>query len=120
MISGEPTDEEVHTGGTRLVGLTGNVLYATQNDFNENFRENIPFDNIQIRFFNKLKGGFPAQLRIRAASGELNQNPVPTYTDGGALLQPFELNLLPSQIGALDDIVAIVDVPEYQRGRIYA
>ena len=120
VISGEPTDEAVPTGGTRLVGLTGNVKYATQNDFNENFRENIEFNNIQIRFFNKLKGGFYSQLRIRGARGELNQNPVPTYTDAGEILQPFELNLLPSQIGALDDIVAIVDVPEYQRGRIYA
>ena len=120
VISGEPTDEAVPTGGTRLVGLTGNVKYATQNDFNENFRENIEFNNIQIRFFNKLKGGFPSQLRLRGASGELNQNPVPTYTDAGEILQPFELNLLPSRIGALDDIVAIVDVPEYQRGRIYA
>lgn len=120
VISGEPTDEAVPTGGTRLVGLTGNVRYATQNDFNQNFRENIKFNNVQIRFFNKLKGGFPAQLRLRGARGELNQNPVPTYTDGGALLQPFELNLLPSKIGALDDIVAIVDVPEYMRGRIYA
>ena len=120
VISGEPTDEAVPTGGTRLVGLTGNVKYATQNDFNENFRENIEFNNIQIRFFNKLKGGFYSQLRIRGARGELNQNPVPTYTDAGEILQPFELNLLPSKIGALDDIVAIVDVPEYQRGRIYA
>ena len=42
------------------------------------------------------------------------------YTDAGEILQLFELNLLPSKIGALDDIVAIVDVPEYQRGRIYA
>ena len=120
VISGEPTDEAVPTGGTRLVGLTGNVKYATQNDFNENFRENIEFNNIQIRFFNKLKGGFPSQLRLRGASGELNQNPVPTYTDAGEILQPFELNLLPSKIGALDDIIVIVDVPEYLRGRIYA
>ena len=120
VISGEPTDEAVPTGGTRLVGLTGNVRYATENDLNENFRENIKFNNVQIRFFNKLKGGFPAQLRLRGARGELNQNPVPSYTDGAAIFQPFELNLLPSRIGALDDIVAIVDVPEYQRGRIYA
>ena len=120
VISGEPTDEAVPTGGTRLVGLTGNIRYATENDLNENFRENIKFNNIQVRFFNKLKGGFPAQLRLRGARGELNQNPVPSYTDGAAIFQPFELNLLPSRIGALDDIVAIVDVPEYQRGRIYA
>ena len=119
VISGEPTDEAVPTGGTRLVSFTGNVRYATQNDFNQNFRENIEFDNFQVEFFNKLLGGFPARLRLRGASGELNQNPVPTYTDAGEILQPFELNLLPSRIGALDDIVAIVDVPEYQRGRIY-
>ena len=120
VISGEPTDEALPSGGTRLVTLSGNVRYATQNDLNENFRENIKFNNIQIRFFNKLKGGFPGQLRIRGARGELNQNPVPTPSDTGEILQPFELNLLPSQIGALDDIVVIADLPEYQRGRIYA
>ena len=120
VISGEPTDESVPTGGTRLVGLTGNIRYATQNDLNENFRENIKFNHIQIRMFNKLKGGFPTQLRFRGARGELNQNPVPTPSDAGEILQPFELNLLPSKIGALDDIVAIADLPEYQRGRIYA
>ena len=120
VISGKPTDEALPSGGTRLVTLTGNVRYATQNDLNENFRENIKFNNIQIRFFKELKGGFPGQLRIRGARGELNQNPVPTPSDAGEILQPFELNLLPSKIGALDDIVVIADVPEYQRLRVYA
>ena len=120
VLSGEPTDEALPSGGTRLASMTGNIKYATENDLNQNFRENIKFNNIQIRFFNKLLGGFPSQLRIRGARGELNQNPVPTPSDTGEILQPFELNLLPSKIGALDDIVVIADVPEYQRLRVYA
>ena len=77
VISGEPTDEALPSGGTRLVTLTGNVRYATQNDLNENFRENIKFKNIQIRFFNKLKGGFPGQLRIRGCEGRTQPKPCP-------------------------------------------
>ena len=46
VLSGESTDESLPTGGTRQVTLTGNVRYATQNDYNENFRENIKFNNI--------------------------------------------------------------------------
>ena len=119
VLSGELTDESPPVGGTRLVTLTGNVRYATQTDYNSNFRENVKFNNIQIRFFNKLKGGFPAQLRLRGGRGELSANPVATFSDGGEILQPIALNLLPTKIGALDDIIAIFDVPEYSRGRIY-
>lgn len=78
------------------------------------------FNNIEVRFFNKLKGGFPAQFRLRGGRGELNANPVATYTDAGEILQPIELNLLPTQFGASDDIIAILDIPELSRGRIYS
>ena len=120
VISGEQTDEALPSGGTRLTGFTGTVKYATQNDFNKSFRSNVKFNNIEVRFFNKLEGGFPSLLRLRGARGELNANPVPTYTGAGDILQNIELNLLPSKIGSSDDIVAIVDVPEYQRLRVYA
>ena len=120
VISGEQTDEGKPFGGTRLVSLTGNIRYATENDLNANFIDNVKFTNIQVRFFNKLKGAFPAQLRLRGGKGQLNANPVPTYTASGQILQPFELNLLPSQVGSLDDIVAIIDTPEYDPGRIFA
>lgn len=119
VISGEQTDEGIPTGGTRNVTLTANIKYATQNDFNKSFRGNVKFTNIQVRFFNKLLGGFPAQLRFRGGRGELNANPVPTYTDAGDISQSLVLNLLPTKVGALDDIVAIIDVPEYMPGLIY-
>ena len=119
VLSGEPTDESPPIGGTRLVTLTGNVRYATQNDYNENFRENIKFNNVQVEFFNKLKGGFPARLQLRGGRGELSANPVATFSDGGEILQPIAMNLLPTKVGALDDIIAILDLPELSRGRIY-
>ena len=72
VLSGEPTDESPPIGGTRLVTLTGNVRYATQNNYNENFRENIKFNNVQVLFHNKLKGGFPAKLQLRGGRGELS------------------------------------------------
>ena len=120
VLSGEPTDESPPIGGTRLVTLAGNVRYATENDYNTNFRENVKFNNVQVRFFNKLKGGFPAQLRLRGGRGELSANPVATFSDGGEILQPIALNLLPTKIGALDDIIGMLDIPELSRGRIFA
>ena len=120
VLSGEPTDESPPVGGTRLVTLTGNVRYATENDYNRNFRENVKFSNVQVRFRNKLRGGFPAQFRLRGGRGELNANPVATFSDGGEILQPIELNLLPTKFGASDDIIAILDIPELSRGRIYS
>ena len=120
VLSGEPTDESPPIGGTRLVTLAGNVRYATENDYNTSFRENVKFNNVQVRFFNKLKGGFPAQLRLRGGRGELSANPVATFSDGGEILQPIALNLLPTKIGALDDIIGMLDIPELSRGRIFA
>ena len=120
VLSGEPTDESPPIGGTRLVTLAGNVRYATENDYNTNFRENVKFNNVQVRFFNKLKGGFPAQFRLRGGRGELSANPVATFSDAGEILQPIALNLLPTKIGALDDIIAMLDIPELSRGRIYS
>ena len=120
VLSGEPTDESPPIGGTRLVTLAGNVRYATENDYNTNFRENVKFNNVQVRFFNKLKGGFPAQFRLRGGRGELSANPVATFSDAGEILQPIALNLLPTKIGALDDIIAMLDIPELSRGRIFA
>ena len=120
VLSGEPTDESPPIGGTRLVTLAGNVRYATENDYNTNFRENVKFNNVQVRFFNKLKGGFPAQFRLRGGRGELSANPVATFSDGGEILQPIALNLLPTKIGALDDIIGMLDIPELSRGRIFA
>ena len=120
VLSGEPTDESPPIGGTRLVTLAGNVRYATENDYNTSFRENVKFNNVQIRFFNKLKGGFPAQFRLRGGRGELSANPVATFSDGGEILQPIALNLLPTRIGALDDIIGMLDIPELSRGRIFA
>lgn len=120
VLSGEPTDESPPIGGTRLATLAGNVRYATENDYNTNFRENVKFNNVQVRFFNKLKGGFPAQFRLRGGRGELSANPVATFSDGGEILQPIALNLLPTKIGALDDIIAMLDIPELSRGRIFA
>ena len=75
VLSGEATDESPPIGGTRLVTLTGNVRYATQNNYHENFRENIKFNNVQVLFHNKLKGGFPAKLQLRGGRGELSCEP---------------------------------------------
>ena len=105
---------------TFLGTLTGNTIYATQNDFNENFVDNIPFSNVELRLTNKLKGGFKSQLRILAGKGELNANPVPTVGATGQILQSLELNLLPSKAGLTDYIKIVIDIPEYDRLRVYA
>ena len=77
VLSGEPTDEALPSGGTRQVTMTGNIRYATENDLNENFRENIKFNNIEIQFFNKLLGGFPSRLRLRGCEGRTQPEPGP-------------------------------------------
>ena len=105
---------------TFLGTLSGDVIYATQNDFSENFVDNITFRNIEVRLINELKGGFPAQLRILAGAGELTTNPVPTVGDTGQILQSVEMNLLPSTVGETDYISVIVDVPEYSKVRVYS
>lgn len=118
-LSGEQTDESLPIAVTRLVGLTGDFVYATQNNINSDFINNRKFKNLEVRLFNKLDGGFPAMIRVIMAKGQLNANPVPTYSSPEELTQPFEINILPTQVGASDDIRWILDVPEYHQGRIY-
>ena len=119
-LSGEQTDEAQPIAITRLTGLTGDFLYSKTNNINRDFIRNKKFKNLELRLRNKLDGAFPAQIRVLMAKGELAANPVPTYTDQGEITQGFEINCLPTRIGQSDDIKWIIDVPEYERGRVYA
>ena len=118
-LSGEQTDEAQPIAITRLTGLTGDFLYAKTNNLNRDYIRNKKFKNLELRLRNKLDGAFPAQIRVLMAKGELAANPIPTYSDTGEITQGFEINCLPTRIGASDDIKWIIDVPEYHRGRIY-
>lgn len=117
---GEQTEGAQPIASTFLGSITGNTIYATQNDFNENFVDNVPFSNIEIRLTNELKGGFKSQLRILGAKGQLNANPVPTIGDAGQILQSLEMNLLPSAVGLSDYIKIICDIPEYSPLRVFS
>ena len=119
-LSGEQTDESQPIAITRETGLTGDFVYATQNNLNENFLSNRPFQNLEVRITNKFDGGFPAQIRILMAKGQLAANPIPTYADTGEITQAFEIRCLPSQIGESDDIKWVIDTPQYERLRDYS
>ena len=118
-LSGEQTDEAQPIAITRLTSLTGDFLYSKTNNINRDYIRNKKFKNLELRLRNKLDGAFPAQIRVLMAKGELAANPVPTFSDPGEITQGFEINCLPTRIGASDDIKWIIDVPEYHRGRIY-
>ena len=118
-LSGEQTDEAQPIAITRLTSLAGDFLYSKTNNLNRDYIRNKKFRNLELRLRNKLDGGFPAQIRVLMAKGELAANPVPTYSDTGEITQGFEINCLPTRIGASDDIKWIIDVPEYHQGRIY-
>ena len=119
-LSGEQTDESQPIAITRETGLTGDFVYATQNNLNQNFLSNRPFQNLEVRITNKFDGGFPAQIRILMAKGQLAANPIPTYADTGEITQRFEIRCLPSQIGESDDIKWVIDTPQYERLRDYS
>ena len=118
-LSGEQTDEAQPIAITRLTGLTGDFLYSKTNNLNRDYISNKKFSNLELRLQNKLDCAFPAQIRVLMAKGELAANPVPTYSDTGEITQGFEINCLPTRVGAADDIRWIIDVPEYSPLRIY-
>ena len=119
-LSGEQTDEGLPLAITRITSLTGDFVYATQNNLNSDFINNRKFNNLELRLQNKLEGAFPAVIRILMAKGQLNANPVPTYADSGEITQSFAIDCLPSRIGTADDIKWILEIPEYEPLRAYA
>ena len=119
-LSGKQTNESNPVAAQREVNMSGDFIYEARNNINQDFIKNRRFSNLELRAENALEGAFPAMVRMMAAKGQLAANPTPTYSGDDLLTQAYEIRCLPVKVGSTNDIRWILDVPNYERFRIYS